>query len=66
MSGPMGGEKRKPGRPRLAIAPQAVVDLRRAPERWTWEQIAGKLGASRTAVIALYRQAAALSSTPAV
>ncbi len=44
-------EKRKPGRPRLAIDPQAVVDLRRAPERWTWEQIAGKLGVSSDTVM---------------
>lgn len=48
--------KRKPGRPRLTIDPQAVADLRRAPERWTWEQIAGKLGVGRTACIKAWNQ----------
>lgn len=62
-------EKRKPGRPRLAIDPQAVVDLRRAPERWTWEQIAGKLGISSKSAERLFRtyqQDQVIANTPAV
>ena len=42
------------GRPRL-VDPARVLELRRAPERYTWAQIAEKLGVSVDTVVRAYR-----------
>lgn len=47
--------RRKPGRPRLQITPEQVAELRRAPERWTWEQTGKKLGISADTAEKLWR-----------
>ena len=44
----------KAGRPRV-IDPEQVAALRRAPERFTWKEIAVKLGVSESSVIRVFR-----------
>lgn len=46
----------KRGRPRSLVTLEQVAELRRAPERWTWMQIAERLGVSSDTAEKRYRE----------